>query len=180
VSQFLIDRLPEVTFIGEESFDFMNKSMESFVVLLDPIDGTENFCSGLKEWGVSFSLWHQKRHLGSFLYMPELGIKVLTGDRIEPITSRITGLSSSLSPNFFEIMSSPGEYRIFGCAVYNIYNVIKGSFKRFINPKGAYSWDFLPGAMLALEQGCRVSIDNVPYHGTYLDPSRKYRLTIER
>lgn len=77
-------------------------------------------------------------------------------------------------------MSNPGEYRIFGCAVYNIYNVIRGSFKRFINPKGAYVWDILPGTMLAFEQGCRVLVDDAPYNGTYLDPSRKYRITIER
>jgi myo-inositol-1(or 4)-monophosphatase len=180
VRQFLSIRLPNVVFIGEESFDFLNKSTDSFTVLLDPIDGTENFCSGLKEWGVSFGLWHKQKHLGSFLHMPELGVRVLTGDSVEPISSRITGLSSSISSDFFEIMSNPGEYRIFGCAVYNIYNVIRGSFKRFINPKGAYVWDILPGTMLALEQGCRVLVDDAPYNGTYLDPSRKYRITIER
>lgn len=180
VRQYVKDRLPDVVFIGEESFDFLSKSNDSFTVLLDPIDGTENFCSGLKEWGVSFSLWHRERHLGSFLHMPELGIRLLTGDRIEPVKSRITGLSSAVTADFFEIMSRPGEYRIFGCAVYNIYNVIRGSFARFVNPKGAYVWDILPGAMLALEQGCRVYLDDEPYDGAYPDPSRKYRITIER
>lgn len=180
VRHFLDDHLPGAMFIGEESFDFLNQLNDSYTVLLDPIDGTENFCSGLKEWGVSFSLWHNRRHLGSFLHMPELGIRVMTGDRIEPIKSRITGLSSSISSDFFEIMKNPGEYRIFGCAVYNIYNVIRGSFKKFVNPKGAYVWDILPGTMLALEQGCKVWIEGEPYFGAYLDPSRKYRVTIER
>ncbi len=56
VRDFLEARLPNVTFIGEERYDGMQRVRfdSGFVALLDPIDGTENFCSGLKEWGVSF------------------------------------------------------------------------------------------------------------------------------
>ena len=36
-----------------------------WIAVLDPIDGTENFCSGLKEWGVSLSIWQGARHAGS-------------------------------------------------------------------------------------------------------------------
>lgn len=180
IQEYIRNRLPDAVFIGEESFDFLVKPSDSHIVLLDPVDGTENFCSGLKEWGISFGLWYNRKYLGSFLYMPELGIRLTSGDKIEPLTSRITGLSSAISNEFFEIMSHPGEYRIFGCASYNIYNVIKGSFKRFVNPKGAYAWDILPGAMLALEHGCKVYIEGEPYNGEFLDPVRKYRIMIER
>lgn len=180
VRWYVNQHLPDAVFIGEESFDYISRNLDSYMVILDPIDGTENFCSGLREWGVSFGLWFGGSHLGSFLLMPEMGLRLVTGDRVEPIQSRITGLSSSISPAFFEIMGQPGEYRIMGCAVYNIYNVIRGSYKRFVNPKGAYVWDILPGVMLALEQGCKVSIDGQPYHGEHLDPTFKYRVDIER
>lgn len=180
VQRYVRERIPNVEFIGEESFDFIARNTDSYIMLLDPIDGTENFCSGLREWGVSCGLWLGGRHLGSFLLMPELGLRLVTGDHVEPISSRITGLSSSISPAFFEIMEQTGEYRIMGCAVYNIYNVITGSFRRFINPKGAYVWDILPGVMLALEHGCKVLINGKPYQGEYLDPTLKYRVDIER
>ena len=35
-------------------------------------------------------------------------------------------------------MKGAEEYRVTGCAVYNLINVIRGSFCRFVNPKGAY------------------------------------------
>ncbi|MGN7385512.1 inositol monophosphatase family protein [Sporosarcina sp. SAFN-015] len=180
VHNYVRKKIPNVVFIGEESFNNETVLTDGYVVLLDPIDGTENFCSGMKEWGVSFGLWKGDSFLGSFLLLPELGVKLLSGDKVEPIQSRITGLSSSISDSVRNIMNEPGEYRIMGCAVYNLYNVIRGSYCRFINPEGAYAWDLLPGIMLALEQGCRVILDGEAYNGEFLDPKNKYIVDIQR
>lgn len=173
-------RLPNVIFIGEESFDFSSVATNNYVLILDPIDGTENFCSGLMEWGVSIGLWNGSSHIGSCLFMPELGIRLITGDAVEPRHSRLTGMSSSVSQGILDEMQQPGEYRMMGCAVYNIYNVIRGSFKRFVNPKGAYVWDLMPGMMLALEHGCTVIVEGEQYDGSFLDPTHKYRIDIRR
>jgi myo-inositol-1(or 4)-monophosphatase len=173
-------KLSNVSFIGEESFDFVSRSTDGYRVVLDPIDGTENFCSGLKEWGVSFGIWKDAAHLGSLLLLPEMGLRLMTGDHVIPVNSRLIGLSSSMSAEVLNILQEPGEYRIYGCAVYNIYNVIHGYYQKFINPKGAYVWDLLPGIMLALEQGCNVLIEGKPYLGEWLDPTRKYRIEIRR
>lgn len=180
VFQYVTRRLGDVLCIGEESFDSKNGTSDQYIVLLDPIDGTENFCSGMKEWGVSFGLWKGSSHLGSFLLLPELGIRLVTGDHVKPLQSRITGVSSAMSDEILDLLKNKGEYRITGCAVYNIYCVIKGSFYRFINPKGAYIWDVLPGMMLALEQGCKVTVDNEPFTGQFLNPDKKYRIIIQR
>jgi myo-inositol-1(or 4)-monophosphatase len=180
VFKFIEKRLSNFLFIGEESYNFSTIDNEDYIVLLDPIDGTENFCSGMKEWGVSFAIWEGKTFLGSFLLLPELGIRLISGDKVVPIESRITGLSSSISQAVINSMSEPGEYRITGCAVYNLYNVIFGSYKRFVNPEGAWIWDVLPGVMLALEQGCSVLIDGKPYNGEFLNPNHKYCVDIRR
>lgn len=180
VKKYIEEQLPGTTFIGEESFTSTTLQSEGYLVVLDPIDGTENFSSGLKEWGVSFGLWKDHKHLGSFLFLPELGLRLLSGDNVNYLSSRITGLSSSMSDSIIACLSEPGEYRIVGCAVYNFYNVIRGSFQRFINPKGAYIWDLLPGLMLALEHGCEVLVDGEKFNGTFLDPSQKYRVDIRR
>ncbi|WP_168123912.1 inositol monophosphatase family protein [Paenibacillus sp. HB172176] len=180
IFDFVKERLPGATFVGEESFDSSVIDSSGYLVILDPIDGTENFCSGLKEWGVSFSLWQGSIHLGSFLYMPELHLKLMTGDSIECIHSRITGISSSMDESLIDILRGGEEYRIMGCAVYNIYNVIRGSYKRFVNPKGAYIWDVLPGIMLALEHGCSVTMNGEAYHGHSIDPTIKYCIDIRR
>lgn len=172
--------IPDVIFVGEESFDFENFETEGYVVILDPIDGTENFCSGLKEWGISFGIWKNKKHLGSLLLLPELGLRLLTGDKVEPVQSRIIGFSSSMSDDILARMSELGEYRITGCAVYNIYNVIHGSFAKFINPKGAYVWDIFPGLMLALEHGCNIIVEGEKFVGQFLDTKKRHRFEVSR
>ena len=167
VSRLLADRLPGIEVIGEESTPDLVPA-DGYVAVIDPIDGTENFCSGLPEWGMSLGVWKSGVHVASMLLLPELGRSLTTGDRFEPIRSRITGFSSSYSPEIAKGIADAGEYRVTGCAVYNIYNVIRGSFCRFVNPKGAYIWDLLPGAMLALEHGCTVRVDEEPYRGELL------------
>ncbi|MCW3837123.1 inositol monophosphatase family protein [Sphingomonas canadensis] len=178
VTAHVTQRLPGVTFIGEESYRPGSPIGDGYVAVLDPIDGTENFCSGLKEWGLAFSLWHGGVHLGSMLMLPELGEGLMTGDAIRPIRSRITGFSSSVSPALLQAMGEAGECRMMGCAVYNLYNVIRGAYRRFCNPKGAWIWDLLPGLMLALEHGCEVEVDGEAYDGRFLQPDRKYRIDI--
>lgn len=182
VHEYIKTNIPGAFFIGEESYQIDSEGNHSgTMIILDPIDGTENFCSGLPEWGVSFGIWHEGEHLGSFLLMPELGIRLMTGDLVNRVPrSRITGLSSSMSDAVLNQLSNPGEFRIMGCAVYNIYNVIRGAYKRFVNPKGAYVWDLLPGIMLALEHGCRVVVEGDEYRGKNLDPNKKYRIDIQR
>ena len=179
IGSHLEKRLPGLRLIGEESFDFKWESNDGYLAILDPIDGTENFCSGLKEWGVSLSLWHGQTHLGSMLMMPELGEILKTGDSLVKLHSRITGFSSSYNEKIAQGISESIEYRVTGCAVYNLYNVIRGSFARFVNPKGAYVWDLLPGLMLALEHNCEVLLNDEPYDGRLLDPTQKYRVDIQ-
>lgn len=179
ILDFLVDQYPTIQFVGEESFDAASwQERPGLLAVLDPIDGTENFCSGLKEWGVSVGLWCDGEFLGSMLLMPELGESLITGDSLVKLESRITGFSSSYDPAIAQGLSEAIEYRVTGCAVYNLYNVIRGSFSRFVNPKGAYIWDLLPGLMLALEYKCEVILDGEPYDGKLLDPTRKYRVDI--
>src|SRR5690606_37026033 len=74
IRSILERRHPDIEFVGEESFDPARwYARRGLLAMLDPIDGTENFCSGLKEWGVSLGIWNDGSHLGSMLLLPELG-----------------------------------------------------------------------------------------------------------
>jgi myo-inositol-1(or 4)-monophosphatase len=180
LTDWLTERLPGLVMIGEESFAAAPPPTErdGWVAVLDPIDGTENFCSGLKEWGVSLSLWQSGAHVGSLLMLPELGEHLATGAPLRRMRSRITGFSSSISPEVVASIGNVGEARILGCAVYNLYNVTRGALARFVNPKGARSWDLLAGLMLAREHGCDILVDGEAYDGSFLEPDRKYRIDI--
>ena len=180
IRDYLTARVPDINFVGEETFSPETKlNSAGYYAILDPIDGTENFCSGLKEWGVSFTLWHGTTHLGSLLYLPELGEHLMTGDTLRPIRSRICGFSSSMCDEILRGIAETRESRLMGCAVYNMYNVVRGAFARFTNPRGAHAWDLLPGLMLAHEHGCDIKVEGEQYHGEFLEPGRKYRVDIQ-
>lgn len=178
ITAFLEARIPGIQVVGEETYQKGTPVNKEWVAVLDPIDGTENFCSGLREWGVAVSVWQAGKHKGSMLLMPELGERMLTGDIPRVPRSRIVGFSSSFNAEIGKQLGENAEGRIMGCAVYNLFNVIRGSFARFVNPKGAYSWDLLAGVALAHEAGCEVFVEGKPYVGEFLEPDRRYRVDI--
>lgn len=180
IKTFIIENYKSVQLISEETFDGSNIEVSSseFIVTVDPIDGTENFVSGLKEWGVGVSVYKNGKHYESMLALPELDEYIFTGDKIKRFESRIHGLSSSLTRKELLRIEEGFEYRIIGCCMYNMLQVVKGSYKRFFNPKGAHSWDILPGLNLALENNLLIEVENKRYNGEFLQPSKKYRFDI--
>lgn len=181
ISSFLCARIDGLEVIGEESWTYngIESDETTWRAVLDPIDGTENFCSGLKEWGVSLSIWRGEAHAGSLLMMPELNEVMFTSEISLVPRSRIVGFSSSYHPDIGEGLIGVSEGRIVGCAVYNLFNVIRGSFARFVNPKGARAWDLLAGVTLAREAGCDVIVDGRVYDGQFLRPDQRYRVDIQ-
>lgn len=178
VGAFLKDRLPGVTLVAEESYTSQAEISSEWVAVLDPIDGTENFVSGLREWGVALSVWRNGKHHKSALMLPELGEALISGTAFETFQSRIVGLSSSYNSEIGDTIRDNPESRIMGCSVYNMYNVIRGSYARFLNPKGAYCWDLQAGVALAHETGCEVYLEGEPYNGQFLDPNKRHRVDI--
>ena len=166
--------------ISEESYNDLSRLSDAeYVITIDPIDGTENFVSGLKEWGVGVSVYRHGQHFQSMIALPELNVCLCTGDKLERIDhSRICGLSSYMTPKDFELLGGGFEFRIMGCCMYNMYNVIRGSYAQFQHLKGCYSWDILPGLNLALEHGLSIELDGKPYKGEFLMPGVKYRFVV--
>lgn len=173
--------LPNATIVSEEMAVPDKAAQSGLVIIVDPIDGTENFTSGLAEWGVSIACYRDGRHAGSLLGCPELRQWVRSGQANTEgrFTSRIRGLSSSLAKRDLASIEDGFEYRIIGCCVYNMLSVVRGSFKSFENPKGANAWDILAGLNLALERGLNVTVEGRIYAGEYLTPDRKYRFKVE-
>lgn len=169
-----------IELISEENFNEAVQTTDGYIVVVDPIDGTENFTSGMCEWGVSVSSFFNGKHVGSLLGCPEMNLWLKSGDTVLQHISRIRGLSSSLNKDELIQATQGHEYRILGCCVYNMINVIRGSFLSFENPKGAHSWDILGGLNLALENNLKVTVDGKSYTGEYLQANRKYKFRVER
>ena len=167
-------------FVSEEQPEIERVELEpdTFIIVIDPIDGTENFVSGLKEWGIGISIYHGGQHVESLIALPELGEFLVSGDTVPKYESRICGVSSSLDREDLLRLEPGFEYRIIGCCMYNMFNVIRGSYKKFQNPRGAHAWDILPGLNLALEHGLEVTVESEAYHGELLQPTGKYRFQV--
>ncbi len=155
-----------------------NPGKDRMIVVIDPVDGTENFTSGLCEWGISVSCYLNGTHQASMIGCPEMGQWLTTGDPLVKHQSRIRGLSSSLTKEQIVETTEGHEYRITGCCVYNMLSVIRGSFLSFENPKGVWSWDILGGLNIALEHALNVTVENKNYAGEYLTPDRRYRFKV--
>ncbi len=97
ITDFVSRNHPDVTILSEELADIPNDLHLGKLLIVDPIDGTENFTSGLPEWGVSLCLYQDGRHVESLLFCPELNLSVASGDRPTHTGSRIAGISSSLT-----------------------------------------------------------------------------------
>lgn len=181
VFELVKKELPNHKLISEEFAPFPNINWDesSSYVVLDPIDGTENFISGLREWGVGISVYTDGKHEASCIYLPELDETLMTGMPLKRHKSRIIGLSSSLTVKDLEgIPSGDFEFRIIGCSMYNTLSAVKGSFAQFENVKGVNCWDVLPGLNLALEHGCKAEVDGKPYQGQILFPIKKYKIKL--
>lgn len=180
IYSFIEAKCPNYKLISEEqdNSDFVYDPAGSYIVI-DPIDGTENFTSGLKEWGVGVAIYEADQHMQSMIYLPELREVMVTGDKFNKFQSRIHGLSSSLKLEDLECIQPGFEYRIMGCSMYNLFNAIRGSYAVFENVKGVNTWDILPGVNLALEHQCKVLVNGVNYDGQFLSPNQKYRIKVQ-
>lgn len=181
IFDYLKDNVKDYIVFSEESENDTSMIGDSiFIITVDPIDGTENFVTGLKEWGVGVSIYKEGKHLQSMIALPELDICLCTGDIIERIhNSRICGLSSYMKAEDFARLDNKMEYRIMGCCMYNMYNVIRGSYKQFSHLKGCFSWDILPGLNLAIENGIDAIVEGKYYKGEFLIPGLRYTFEIK-
>ena len=170
-----------VQIITEETYATGEVDLTAFeyTAVVDPIDGTENFVSGLMEWGVGVCIYKGSQFEEALIALPELNHYMLSNTPVtEKFGSRIYGISSSLTKEDLLNLEPGFEYRIIGCCMYNMFNVITGRYKMFQNPKGARCWDILPGLNMAHQLGLEVTVNNKKYNGEFLQPAEKYRFKI--
>ena len=147
-------------------------------IVLDPIDGTENFISGMMEWGVGISVFENKKHKESVILLPDMNLQIMSGDKIIKNKSRIVGMSTRHFKKGLEPCDKNFDYRALGCSMINMYYVLTGSFNHYVDPIGGYVWDILPGLNLALENEMDVYVDDKLYNGEFLSPEKRYKIKI--
>ena len=112
-------------FLISEENDYIGKweDYNDFIVL-DPIDGTENFISGMMEWGVGISVFENKKHKESVILLPDMNLQIMSGDKIIKNKSRIVGMSTRHFKKGLEPCDKNFDYRALGCSMINMYYVL--------------------------------------------------------
>ena len=168
---------PGHVLVSEEQQNPIFFDPEGSYVFLDPIDGTENFISGIPIWASGISVFTAGIHVYSAIVSPPLGIRMESGQKAkQDFSSRVVGFSSSARPS--QIPDDISEFRVLGSAMVNFALAIQGSFAKFENTSGSHCWDILPGLNLARAAGLTVEVDGAPYLGAPLFPTQKYSFSV--
>ena len=164
--------------ISEENDHIESWKNYSNFIVLDPIDGTENFISGMLEWGVGISVFKNNKHKESAILLPDMNLQIMSGDKIIKNQSRIVGMSTRHFKKGLQPCDKNFDYRALGCSMINMYYVLTGSFNHYVDPIGGFVWDILPGLNLALENKMDVYVDDKKYNGEFLSPEKRYKIKI--
>jgi myo-inositol-1(or 4)-monophosphatase len=189
VVNLLNSHLPGFQLIAEESYSGNLNQESGNVLVLDPIDGTENFIAGIPVWATGLALYVSGRLWASCVFFPELRMIAKTKNAVFPAESRfrafrenvhatrVVGFSSN--SDWSEAVKKFGtENRIFGCSLFNL-TVAANSGLRFISSSGGVRiWDIAPALALALERGMTVKVNGGEYHGELLDACKYHVVEI--
>jgi myo-inositol-1(or 4)-monophosphatase len=180
--------VPEAAFIGEEGSPPSGGGAEAADLswIVDPLDGTSNYLSGLDWFNVSVALVDEEGPLLSCVYRPP------SGERYSAIRSRgacyqgtplppagkvslrdslvATGTpyrSPDLAAPFFEaaaaLLPKCRDLRRLGSAALDLCEVASGRIQAFWEPDLA-AWDVAAALLVLLETGCPVyDISGSPY-----------------
>jgi myo-inositol-1(or 4)-monophosphatase len=180
--------LPGFQLIGEES-KFPTEWNGNYVVV-DPVDGTENYVSGIPIWGTGIALFVDNQLAASWVSFPEINMgiasKALDGFLVEnfrafrgPLKeSRVSAYSSNSN---WEMVAKvfPDEIRVFGCSLFNLSLAATSSITFNSSSKGVRLWDIVPAALVALESGKKVKINGEEYFGKFLNPNLRFVVEIQ-
>lgn len=180
VEKYIINEMkgkhPNIEILSEEfNFD-KEKTKEYFVI--DPIDGTINFASGLDIWGIQVGYVENGQTIASCLYFPKLNLlftslknegTFLNGNnvKIKPYQDLDNSLvafdfSRANEKNYIlykEVSKRVMRVREFGAGSYGFAMAANGSIDGYCLLQNT-PWDIEPGLLACLESGAKVYRDN--------------------
>ncbi|HBX78174.1 MAG TPA: inositol monophosphatase [Acidimicrobiaceae bacterium] len=182
IRSLLLDARPHDGLLTEESAAV--ESTTGVVWVVDPIDGTTNFCYGLAPYAVSIAatvgsvpvagavveIAFDQRHVGSLGNGSFCNGQELRCGPPPPLANALigTGFAYDLDRRrrqaefLVGIVDKVGNIRRHGAAAYDLCSVAAGRLDGFIEV-GLQSWDFAAGQIIATEAGARVeALDGAP------------------
>lgn len=175
---FFVSRLkeyfPDHKILGEEGMSEPVDSMDGYVWILDPIDGTNNFVKKHRDFAISLALYIDGEGILGYIYDVErnelyYGRKnhgaTLNGKPMKKLNPELMLKDSFINLDYQEIKAFPkigaaldasrGQ-RFYGAEALELMSVASGRAGGHLNI-GASSWDFAAGKIIAEEVGAVVT-----------------------
>jgi fructose-1,6-bisphosphatase/inositol monophosphatase family enzyme len=161
IIEFFKGLCKEIFIISEER----NDHQESYVLknknylIIDPIDGTENFTYLGNLYGVTIS-WRIKEEEVHLIYIPAINKFISSSNEVERFKNSSINLFSTKCIKSNEILNIDNA-RVLGSSSYMFYLILTGKAKSYTYCVGAKIWDCYTGLSLARKFG--LIIDNIPF-----------------
>lgn len=182
VATLLREEDPDATVVGEESLPDMESRTavpsEGPAWVVDPIDGTNNFVNGNRNWGVAVSAVEDAEPVAAVNVFPALGDTyaaadgevtrdgdtVTVSDRTAPeefTINPIFGISPhhrrKLSEYVGVVAERFGDHRRFGSAQLALSAVASGELEAAVSAVRLHPWDLVGGVHLVRQAGGTVT-----------------------
>ena len=175
----ILRRFPDHEVLGEEDSEKDEAPSSEFLWVLDPLDGTTNFLSGLPVYGVCVGVLHRGVPVAGALFLPLPGdgggrvlrarkgggawdgdARVSVRQQDEPQPSRLVGLPGSFGGMFRverPLRGKLGEPRVTGSIAYELGLAACGVFQ-YVVLGGPRIWDVAAGVLIVMEAGGSVLV----------------------
>lgn len=166
IIEYIKDTFPSIKLIVAEEFHKYGQNLYDFTsdyLILDPIDGTENFAAGIPMFGFALSLHVNDNYL-DMIYIPSMSIGISNLSDHNCVKPHFTNNICLASTKCLENNSVRGQnIRVMGSSSYMFYLFLTGKVKRYVYCGGAKIWDCYSGLRLSNQLGAKIKITGSEY-----------------
>jgi myo-inositol-1(or 4)-monophosphatase len=182
VARFLHAEHPDATIVAEETLpDFETRSSvpeQGAAWVIDPIDGTNNFVGGNRNWGVALAAVEDAEPVAAVNQFPALGDTYAAADggvtrngEAVTVSDRTAAEEFTINPIFGlsprhrrkladyvdTVTEQFGDLRRFGCAQLALSAVAAGELEAAVSAVRLHPWDLVGGVHLVRAAGGTVT-----------------------
>ncbi len=138
-------RRPHDAVLSEEADDVGDRSTAERVWIIDPLDGTSEFCHGTADWAVHVALTVNGRPTAAAVAIPARD-ELFRSDDVEQVGGSLTGrIAVSRYGGSYEsahVANALGLQRVsIGSAGAKAMAVVRGDVDAYVHAGGQYEWD---------------------------------------
>lgn len=180
-NRLILDRLrrerPDDFVLSEESHDDRQRCSAKRVWIIDPLDGTREYASGIDEWAVHIGLAIDGAPAVGAVALPAQGLVFATDDApappYPPVQRPRIVASRSRAPEIVTKVAAAldAEIVLMGSAGAKAMAVVDGRADIYLHAGGQFEWDNCAPAAVAIAAGLHASrIDGSPLVYNCVDP----------